>query len=111
MKKTFKYILMAAAAIAVYACTVETGIEVPTGTLVFTATLEQPTKATISGNQVVWQPGDQIAVFNGTEWANSNYLTEGDITEGGACATFSVTLGAAESYVAVYPVDALVIFW
>ena len=106
MKQTFKYILVAVAAISAFACTKEAGIETPAGTIVFSATLEQPAKADLNGRQVVWAVGDQIAVSNGTDWATSAALTEADITEGGLHAAFSVEIAEGASYTAVYPAAA-----
>ena len=106
MKQTFKYIFMAAAAIAALACTKEAGIETPAGTIIFKASLEQPLKADLNGRQVVWTPGDKIAVSNGSTWAVSAALTQADIENGGMTASFSVDIAAGNSYTAIYPASA-----
>ncbi len=106
MKKTFKYMFIAAAAIIAFACTKEAGIEVPAGTIVFKASLDQPLKADLNGQQVVWTPGDQIAVSNGSTWAVSAALTDADIENGGLTASFSVDIAAGDSYTAIYPAAA-----
>lgn len=108
MKKFVKLTLIAAAAIAAAACNKEIGTENPadSNVVVFTATLEQPTKADLTQYDVVWSVGDQIAVSNGTTWAESNPLTDADITDGGRSASFTVTIDAAASYTAVYPASA-----
>ena len=108
MKKIVNYALTAAAVILAAACSKEIGGEYPAGTdtLVFTATLEQPTKADLSQYDVIWKAGDQIAVNNGTVWANSAALTDADITDGGRSATFTVNLQETGTYTAVYPASA-----
>lgn len=108
MKKFVKLTLIAAAAVAAAACNKETGIETPAGpnVIVFTATLEQPTKADLTQYDVVWSAGDQIAVSNGSTWAVSAALTDADIAEGGRSASFSVAIDPAASYTAVYPASA-----
>ena len=109
MKKFVNYAFIAAAAIAAAACSKEIGTEVPVNpnVVVFTATLEQPTKAELDQYNVVWSEGDKIAVNNGTAWVESAALTAGDITDGGRSATFSVAIDPASSYTAVYPASAI----
>lgn len=77
-------------------------------TLTFRAVLQQPdTKADLNTDYaVVWQEGDQIAVFNGTDWATSAALTASDIQNNGRYAEFDVTIDAASTYWAVYPASA-----
>ncbi|MBO4671751.1 MAG: hypothetical protein J5640_07940 [Bacteroidales bacterium] len=108
MKKFVNYVFIAAAAIAAAACAKDFGTETPetANVVVFTATLEQPTKADLTNYAVVWNEGDKIAVSNGTTWVESAALTAADITDGGRSATFSATIDAAASYTAVYPASA-----
>jgi hypothetical protein len=108
MKKFVQISIIAAAAIVAAACSKEIGTENPAGTnvVVFTATLEQPTKADLTQYDVIWSVGDKIAVSNGTVWAESAELTATDITDGGRSASFSVAIDPASSYTAVYPASA-----
>ena len=108
MKKFVQISIIAAAAIAAAACSKEIGTENPAGTnvVIFTATLEQPTKADLTQYDVIWSVGDQIAVSNGSAWATSAALTDADITDGGRSASFSVAIDPASSYTAVYPASA-----
>ena len=110
MKKLAKYMLVAAAALAAFACNKEAGIEAPstkTGTIVFTATLDDAVKATLNEYKVCWDEGDQIAVNNGTSWAVSSALSDADIEADGRTATFAVDIAAAASYTLVYPASAV----
>lgn len=77
-------------------------------TLTFRAVLEQPdTKASLNSDYaVVWEAGDQIAVYNGTEWVSSEPLTDSDIENNGRYATFSVNIAEGDTYYAVYPASA-----
>lgn len=107
MKKIVNYILVAAAAFAAFSCNKEAGIEVPASDhIVFTATLDQPTKATLDAYKVCWEAGDEIAVYNGSTWAVSAPITADDIDAGGRTATFAVDIAAASSYTLVYPAAA-----
>lgn len=110
MKQLVKTILVAAAALAAFACTKEVRTETPAatpGTIRFTATLDQPTKATLDAYKVCWEEGDVIAVYNGSAWANSTAITEADIEDDGRTASFTVTIGEASSYTLVYPASAV----
>lgn len=110
MKKLVKYMLVAAAALAAFACNKEAGIETPsvkTDTVVFTATLDDAVKATLNEYKVCWEEGDQIAVNNGSTWAVSSVLTDADIEADGRTATFAVDIAAASSYTLVYPASAV----
>ena len=110
MKQLVKTILVAAAALAAFACTKEVRTETPAttpGTIRFTATLDQPTKATLDAYKVCWEEGDVIAVYNGSTWANSTAITEADIENDGRTASFTVTIGEASSYTLVYPASAV----
>ena len=110
MKQLVKTILVAAAALAAFACTKEVRTETPAatpGTIRFTATLDQPTKATLDAYKVCWEEGDVIAVYNGSAWANSTAITEADIENDGRTASFTVTIGEASSYTLVYPASAV----
>ena len=92
---------------AAFSCNKETGIEVPaSGTIVFTATLDQPVKATLDAYKVCWEAGDVIAVYNGTTWADSTPITADDIDETGRTATFAVSIAEGSSYTLVYPASA-----
>ena len=77
-------------------------------TLTFRAVLEQPdTKASLNSDYaVVWEAGDQIAVYNGTEWVSSEPLTDSAIENSGRYATFSVNIAEGDTYYAVYPASA-----
>ena len=77
-------------------------------TLTFRAVLEQPdTKASLNSDYaVVWEAGDQIAVYNGTEWVSSEPLTDSAIENNGRYATFSVNIAEGDTYYAVYPASA-----
>lgn len=108
MKKFVNYILVAAAMFAAFSCNKEAGFETPaSNTLLFTATLDQPVKATLDAYKVCWQDGDVIAVYNGSTWANSSPITADDIEDGGLTATFAVSIAEASSYTLVYPASAL----
>lgn len=101
--------LVAAAALAAFACNKENGIGAPdskTNKVVFTATLDDAVKATLNEYKVCWESGDQIAVYNGTDWAVSTALTPDDIDASGRTATFAVDIAAAASYTLVYPASA-----
>ena len=102
--------LVAAAALAAFACNKEAGIEIPaseTNVVVFTATLDDAVKATLNEYKVCWEAGDEIAVYNGSEWATSAALTTDDIEADGRTATFAATIAAASSYTLVYPASAV----
>ena len=108
MKKFVNYILVAAAALAALSCNKEAAPETTASdTIVFTATLDQPTKASLDAYKVVWQEGDQIAVYNGSTWAVSTAITADDIEDGGRTASFAVSIASASSYTLVYPASAL----
>lgn len=108
MKKLMIFATLAVAVLATLACSKENRIETLSepGKLVFTATIGQSTKAYLDDYKTIWEAGDQIAVSNGTDWAVSNAITASDITEGGRCATFTVTLAESSTYYAVYPANA-----
>ncbi len=76
--------------------------------LTFRAVLEQPdTKASLNSDYaVVWEAGDQIAVYNGTDWVSSEALTPSDIENNGRYATFTVNIAEGDTYYAVYPASA-----
>ena len=108
MKKFLKYSAAVLAAIVAIACNRQIETDTPqtdSGTLTFRAVLQQPdTKADLNADYaVVWQEGDQIAVFNGTEWVTSAALAAADIQNNGRYAEFSVNIDAASTYWAVYP--------
>lgn len=110
MKKLLKYSAAALAAILALACNKQVEVETvqPTAeTLKFRAVLEQPvTKADLDNYAVVWQAGDQIAVYNGSTWAISDELTASEIQNNGRYAEFSVNIAEADNYWAVYPASA-----
>lgn len=65
-------------------------------------------KSTISDTyQPLWCEGDQIAVWNGTEWATSSALSASDIREGGKIAKFQVAVEPSSSYTIVTPASAV----
>ena len=110
MKKLVKTILVAAAVLAAFACSKEVRTETPAatpGTIRFTATLDQPVKATLDAYKVCWEEGDVIAVYNGSVWANSTAISDADIEDGGRTASFTVSIGEADSYTLVYPASAV----
>ncbi len=61
------------------------------------------TKADIDGNFVVWEAGDAIAVFDGTQF---NKFDSSDISSDGKTASFSGSAGSAATYYAVAPYSA-----
>lgn len=61
------------------------------------------TKADIDGNFVVWESGDAIAVFDGTQF---NKFDASDISSDGKTASFSGSAGSAATYYAVAPYSA-----
>lgn len=110
MKKLVKTILVAAAVLAAFACSKEVRTETPAatpGAIRFTATLDQPVKATLDAYKVCWKEGDVIAVYNGSVWANSTAISDADIEDGGRTASFTVSIGEADSYTLVYPASAV----
>ena len=74
--------------------------------LQLTATLEQPSRASLDGYTVKWEAGDCIAVHNGSSWAVSDPLGNEDISVDGRSATFYVTMDEGATYYAVYPASA-----
>ena len=110
MKKILKYSAAAFVAIVALACNRQVEVETPqtaADALTFRAVLEQPvTKADLDNYAVVWQAGDQIAVFNGTSWATSSPLEASAIQNGGRYAEFSVSIDPGDNYWAVYPASA-----
>ena len=111
MKKILKYSAAVLATIVAIACNRQIETETPqtdSGTLTFRAVLQQPdTRADLNADYaVVWQEGDQIAVFNGTGWVTSAALAAADIQNNGRYAEFSVNIDAASTYWAVYPASA-----
>ena len=107
-------ILAGALAVLCLSCTkeIEAGESRPDAdaeAVVFTATLQQPTKANLDGYSVVWETGDRIAVHDGSSWKTSDPLLQTDIDEGGTRASFKFTGDApapAGNYYAVYPASA-----
>lgn len=110
MKKLAYFFAAILALSSSFACNRQVEIDNPQPikeTLTFRAVLEQPeTKANLKDYAVVWQEGDQIAVFNGTKWATSAELTADDIENDGRYAKFSVKIDAGNTYYAVYPASA-----
>jgi hypothetical protein len=97
-------------ALSALSCNRQVEVETPqpaVGSLTFRAVLEQPvTKADLSNYAVVWQAGDQIAVYNGSEWVTSDPLEASAIQNNGRYAEFSVSIAEAAGYWAVYPASA-----
>ncbi len=113
MKKLAYFFAAILALSSSFACNRQVEIDNPQPikeTLTFRAVLEQPdTKASLNSNYaVVWEPGDKIAVYNGTDWVESEALTDSDIKNYGRYATFSVSIAESKSntYYAVYPASA-----
>ena len=107
MKKLYIIIAIGLAGIAMGSCKKEALLQdesVAAGkvSMVFTASGES-TKADISGNSFVWNEGDAIAVFDGTD-INKFDIVAG--TEGQKIATFSGAAAEAETYFAVAPYSA-----
>ncbi len=110
MKRTVIFAAFAAL-LSFFSCSkeIETVVEpVSAGSdVVFTATLQQPTKANISSYSIEWEVGDKIAVYDGAAWCESDALAGGDIV--GNVASFKFTANppaAAATYYAVYPATA-----
>lgn len=105
MKNIARLILAAAVAALATACTAQT-IETPetSGTLTFTASLSQPTKAAISSGKVSWEAGDQIAVSDGTT-KEVVTVSASDISSDGATAKIrtSVLDARSSTFYAVFP--------
>ena len=111
MKKLAYFFAAILALSSSFACNRQVEIDNPQPikeTLTFRAVLEQPdTKASLNSNYaVVWEPGDKIAVYNGTDWVESEALTDSDIKNDGRYATFSVSIAKSDTYYAVYPASA-----
>ena len=70
--------------------------------MVFSATSET-TKSDISGKDILWEAGDKIAIFDGTDL---NEFTAGNISGGGKCADFSGSAAVVATYYAVAPFEA-----
>ena len=100
MKKSILIILAAGAALLAASCDKEnTATSTNGGKLVFSAAILD-TKTTMSGVKTLWQDGDAISVYNGTD--NAAFATA--LGSDSANADFSGTLDAAETYYAIYPV-------
>lgn len=87
-----KSLYIAASLLVLAACTRETDIDVPAGDMTITAKTETSadTRTVVEGEtHVYWEPGDEIAVFDGVK--NRKFTT--DITTPSASATFNGTLG------------------
>ncbi len=110
MKKIFYCSAAVILALSALSCNRQVEVETPqpaVGSLTFRAVLEQPvTKADLSNYAVVWQAGDQIAVYNGSEWVTSDPLEASAIQNNGRYAEFSVSIAEAAGYWAVYPASA-----
>lgn len=110
MKKIFYCSAAVILALSALSCNRQVEVETPqpaVGSLTFRAVLEQPvTKADLSNYAVVWQAGDQIAVYNGSEWVTSDPLVASAIQNNGRYAEFSVSIAEAAGYWAVYPASA-----
>ena len=92
MKKSF-YIITAAI-LSLVACSRNQEVDVPDANLALFARTESPadTKTVVeSGVHVYWEPGDEIAVFTGEQYAK--FTT--DITAASGTATFKGTFGDA----------------
>ncbi len=104
MKKTFKFFVIAAAALTAAACAQE--VASPEEGLVadtFTATIEsKDTKTSINeANYTVWTGGDAVTVFTNDFGAHKYELVDGANTNAG---TFAASSTAAQSKIAaIYP--------
>ena len=107
-----KFVFIAAIAAIAASCSKEIEKTVVSGdentvnpaSVVFTAGID--TKAAISGSEIVWEDGDQLTLWNGTQTAT--YST----TDSGSSATFTTSdsFDAAASYTAIYPADGSAVF-
>lgn len=98
-------IYVAAALLALAACSRETEIDVPDGYLALVASTEGPTRTVVTeGTRVYWEPDDEIVVFSGGK--SGKFVS--NLTSSAASATFTGTLGMdawteGEEMWAVYP--------
>ena len=117
MIKHFHYFMLGIAATALLSCNEEmapeiiitpgeeslekTGGKVP---MVFSAALEEPeTRSDISGNYILWESTDKIAVFDGTD---INRFSASNVTSDGRGADFSGEAAEVSTYYAVAPFEA-----
>ena len=117
MIKHFQYFMLGIAAMALLSCNreiapeliitpgeeplEETGGKVP---MVFSAALEEPeTRSDISGNYILWESTDKIAVFDGTD---INRFSASNVTSDGRGADFSGEAAVTDTYYAVAPFEA-----
>ena len=88
---------------------VEKDQDTATDAVVFTATLQQPTKANLDNYKVIWNEGDRISVHDGNSWKVSDPLLLADISGVGTKASFRFTKDTpaiGSTYYAVYPASA-----
>lgn len=99
-------VLIVIALTALVSCRKETFRGAETVQMSFTVSREIPgadTRASLSGNAVVFEAGDQLSVLDGT--ANNLFQT----VSGGSEAVFTGTAATAEQYLVVCPYDASLI--
>ena len=112
MKKFSLYFIIGLAATAFIACDREKDALTPDSKdqeeevvvdnkvpMVFSAVIEE-TKSNISGQFILWENTDKIAIFDGTE---INQFSVGTLSDGGKSATFSGSAASAATYYAVAP--------
>lgn len=93
-----KKIIIAVAALALCACAKEEiAKDANLIELSFELSVDESTKTSLNGNDVVWNAGDEIAIFAGTEKVVAS------IPAAGASATLTVLVPEVETYYAVYP--------
>lgn len=117
MIKYFHYFMLGIAATALLSCADEIapveeivpGDETPEVVsdkvpMVFSAALEETdTRSDISGNYILWESTDKIAIFDGTDL---NEFSAGSITADGKGADFTGSAAPVETYYAVAPYEA-----
>ncbi|MBR3075373.1 MAG: hypothetical protein IKH11_06430 [Bacteroidales bacterium] len=114
MKKYLHYFILSLASLAVLSCTQKitpeensspeegTVVESNKIPMVFSAFTEQ-TKADISGTSILWEDGDEIAIFDGTDL---NKFTTSSVSATGTGAEFSGSAASAGTYYAAAPFSA-----
>ena len=100
MKKTH-ILLSLTALLALAACGKQDLTEKATFKI-FTAGMDEKTTIDADGKSVVWEGGEQLAIYSGAATARNKFTTAST----GAVATFTGTAPDADTYYAVYPYDA-----
>ena len=119
MKKFFHYFIIGITAVSLLSCAkeiaTEENVNVPgeeevvvvnpnAVPMVFNATKENPdTKSNISGNSILWEATDKIAIFDGTAL---NEFSASSVSSDGKSASFSGSAESVGTYYAVAPYEA-----